>query len=289
MLATGNLLNQTDQRHLQSVVKLFEHLHTPEHNKGIECLGITGDGLGPLVRKKLEDGRSTKQAERQRSHRFAIALVCVLTIAWNLDGKVLASGSNDQTVKPHDGAADKPLASLQGYAGDVYSVAWSPDGKTLATGSDDQTVKLWEATTGKLLANLSGHTDSICTVAWSPDGKTLASSSGDTTMKLWEAATGKLLASLQGHTGDVRGVAWSPDGKTLVSGCTDQTVKLWEVATGKLLASLQEHTDGVLSVAWSPDGRPLPLVPETGRLSFGKPPRANCWQPCRDTPGTSTA
>jgi hypothetical protein len=53
---TGNLLNQTDQRHLQSVVKLFEHPRTPEHNKGIECLGITRDALGPLVRKKREDG-----------------------------------------------------------------------------------------------------------------------------------------------------------------------------------------------------------------------------------------
>jgi WD40 repeat protein len=73
-----------------------------------------------------------------------------LTIGWNLDGKVLASGSHDQTVKPHDDAAGKPLASLQGYAGDVYSVAWSPDGKTLATGSDDQAMELWETTTGKL-------------------------------------------------------------------------------------------------------------------------------------------
>src|SRR5262249_11253409 len=132
MLATRNLLDQTEQRRLQSVVRLFEHPRTSEH-KGIKCLGITRDALGPLVRKKLEDGRLTKQAGRQRSHRFAIALVCVLTIAWNLDGKVLASGSNDQTVKPHDGAAGKPLASLQGYAGDVYSVAWNPDGKTFAT------------------------------------------------------------------------------------------------------------------------------------------------------------
>ena len=100
MLATRNLLNQTDQRHLQSVVKLFfEHPRTPGHQKGIECLGITRDALGPLVREKLQDGRLTKQAERQRSHRFAIALVCVLTIAWNLDGKVLALGSDDHMGK----------------------------------------------------------------------------------------------------------------------------------------------------------------------------------------------
>jgi WD40 repeat protein len=136
----------------------------------------------------------------------------VLNVAWSADGKILASGSNDQTMKLRDSAVGKPLATLQGYTGDVYSVAWSPDGKTLATGSDDQTVKLLDAATGKLLASLPGHTDSICSVAWSPDGKTLASSSGDATMKLWDAAAGKLLTTLQGHTGDVRSVAWSPNG-----------------------------------------------------------------------------
>ena len=94
-------------------------------------------------------------------------------------------------MKLRDGPAGKPLASLQGYTGDVYSVAWSPDGKTLATGSDDQTVKLWEAATGKLLANLPGHTGAVYSIAWSPDGRTLASGSGDRTVKLWDAAAGK--------------------------------------------------------------------------------------------------
>ena len=67
----------------------------------------------------------------------------VFSVAWSPDGKFLASGANDQTVKLRDGAVGKLRASLQGYTGDVYSVAWSPDGKTLVTGSDDQTVKLW--------------------------------------------------------------------------------------------------------------------------------------------------
>src|SRR5262249_19516664 len=152
-------------------------------------LGITQGALGPLVRKKPEDGRLTKQGERQRSHRLAIAFVCVSLLLVPVGALWSALLENAQTEELRDSAAGKPLASLQGYTGDVYSVAWSPDGKTLATGSDDQTVKLWEAATGKLLANLPGHSDSICSVAWSPDGKTLASSSGDTTTKLWEAAT----------------------------------------------------------------------------------------------------
>jgi len=179
----------------------------------------------------------------------------VSAVAWSPDGKTLASGSSDKTVKLWDLATGKLFATLQGHTETVYSVAWSPDGKTVASGSFDKTVKLWESATGKLLATLQGHTGEVESVAWSPDGKILASGSRDETVRLWESVTGKLLATLQGHTDTVYSVAWSPDGKTLASGSYDKTVKLWDPATGKLLATLQGHTDSVYSVAWSPDGK----------------------------------
>jgi WD40 repeat protein len=181
----------------------------------------------------------------------------VLSVAWSPDGRTLASGSSDRTVKLWEAATGKLLATLQGHTGEVYSIAWSPDGKTLASGSDDRTVMLWDAATGKLLMTLQGHAGEVLSVAWSPDGRTLASGSSDWTVKLWEAGTGKLLATLQGHTGEVYSIAWSPDGKTLASGSSDQSVKLWEAGTGQLLSTLQGHADSVLSVAWSSDGKTL--------------------------------
>jgi WD40 repeat protein len=73
----------------------------------------------------------------------------VYSITWSPDGKTLASGSGDRTVKLWDAATGKLLATLQGHTGAVYSVAWSPDGKTLASGSDDRTVRLWDVAAGK--------------------------------------------------------------------------------------------------------------------------------------------
>jgi len=113
----------------------------------------------------------------------------VNSVAWSPDGKTVASGSLDQTVKLWEVATGKLLATLQGHAGGIYSVAWSPDGKILASGPGDNTVKLWEAATGKLLTSLEGHTDTVNSVAWSPDGKILASGSYDKTVKLWEASS----------------------------------------------------------------------------------------------------
>ena len=88
----------------------------------------------------------------------------VMSVAWSPDGKTLASGSGDDTVKLWEVARDKLLLTLQGHTEAVYSVAWSPDGKTLASGSVDRTVKLWDADAGKLLSTLQGHTDAVSTL-----------------------------------------------------------------------------------------------------------------------------
>jgi WD40 repeat protein len=68
----------------------------------------------------------------------------VNSVAFSPDGRLLASGSYDKTIKLWDVASGREVRTLSGHTSRVLEVAFSPDGRLLASGSGDETIKLWD-------------------------------------------------------------------------------------------------------------------------------------------------
>ncbi|KAJ5633196.1 hypothetical protein N7490_009535 [Penicillium lividum] len=184
-------------------------------------------------------------------------LEAVSSVNLSPDGRLLASGSWDNTVRLWDPTTGALQQTLEGHSSWVYSVAFSSNGQLLASGSRDKIIRLWDPTTGALLQTLEGHSSWVYSVVFSPSGRLLASGSWDNTVRLWDPATGALQHTLRDHSDSVNTVAFSPDSRLLASGSHDHTIKLWVPVTGVLQQTLEGHSEQVNSVAFSPDGRLL--------------------------------
>lgn len=182
----------------------------------------------------------------------------VTALAATPDGKFLATGSTDKTVRLWDLTGPSPrLARVyQGHTEEVTSLAFSPDGQTLASGSTDQSIRLWTVALSDEHRNYPEHTGYVWTAAFSPDGKLFADAGADRVIYVRDAA-GKVLHKLEGHTAPVTAIAFNADGTRLASVGGDQVVRIWDVTTGKPVKEFKGHTAPVMAVSFGGPNRLL--------------------------------
>jgi hypothetical protein len=133
-------------------------------------------------------------------------------LALSPDGKLLAAGASNKTIRIWDFSSGAQLQVLNGHADEVLKVAFSPDGQLLASGSSDRNAKIWDLKSGHELRTLTGSSGNVNGVAFTNDGLWLITANEDGSMMVWSSGSGTLAATLVSVPNSDDWLVAAPDG-----------------------------------------------------------------------------
>lgn len=187
--------------------------------------------------------------------------LCVTSVAWHSDGKLLAIGTDAAEIQIWDTDTKQLVQTQKPHSGRVVSLSWN--GNVLASGSRDATVALCDIRESRPFSSLSGHTQEVCGLRWSTNGQQLASGGNDNQLNIWDFKRYSMectpLFSLRGHTAAVKALSWNPVQPNLLvsgGGTADKTLRFWNTSTGECLQHIDTKSQ-VCGVLWSRCGTEL--------------------------------
>jgi serine/threonine protein kinase len=183
----------------------------------------------------------------------------VWSVSFSPDGRTLATGSDDASLRLWDAATGEGLATLTGHDGVVFTVNFAHSGEFLVSGSGDGSIRVWDVRYRKELATLRQENvnGSVRRVAISPDDRTIAAGRNTPNVEIWDLDTRTPKKALPGHNGTILAIAFATDGKTLATGDARGNIRFWDPATGAERAGFSGDRLGLRALAFSPDRQTL--------------------------------
>jgi len=177
----------------------------------------------------------------------------VLKVAFHPTFNLIASASEDTTVKIWDWETGEFEQTLKGHTRQVNDVDFDSKGNLLVTCSSDLFIKIWDAQNEwKNTKTFPGHEHVVSSVRFLPGDQHIVSASRDRTIRVFDIATTHLVRTITGHSDWVRCVAPSDDGQLIASCSNDQTARISNPLNGELKTELRGHDHVVEVVVFAP-------------------------------------
>ncbi|CAB3367576.1 Hypothetical predicted protein [Cloeon dipterum] len=238
-------------------------------NGRIYAVGSNSKTLRICAYPKLNDLREDHQTHQptvlfKRTKHHKGSIYCM---AWTPLGDLMATGSNDKTVKLM--RFNSETSNLEGqeieltmHDGTVRDLCFIEDSSNkssllISGGAGDCKIYVTDCATGTPFQALSGHSGHILSLyTWG--GAMFVSGSQDKTVRFWDLRTRGCVnmvtpATAPGNRGSpVAAICVDPSGRLLVSGHEDASCVLYDVRGGRSVQCFKPHTSDVRSIRFSP-------------------------------------
>jgi tricorn protease-like protein len=225
----------------------------PSHSNDVDAISISARGQIATGSwdKKINIYKDDSTFNLIKS--FEAHLAPVTAIKYSRDGGLLASGSNDHSVRIWD-STYKLIKVLEGHNGNINTLLFDYSRKYLLSGSDDRNIVMWELASGKKLRVIN-TTSSVNAIALNPqDNRQLIVAGAEPKIRAISLQSNTITRTFDGHTDIVNAIDINISGTIMISGSNDKSARLWDLKTGKEMRKLPVDCWKVTAVALSEDG-----------------------------------
>lgn len=266
-MAESLAVNPDQDRHFADVVRqnlaawqapLTIQRNIFSHNHPVGCVAGTPDG-NTIVTAEEGDVHRWEAATGNEMGKAMTQPGVVASLAISPDGRFIATGSYDKTVRIWDVATGELIGAPIPQPDIVNDVEFSRDGRLLvvATGFRDHSVPssvgVWEVFSGKPTTPPLQHPATVRGAVFTADGRHVITGAYDGLVRYWNASTGQLDGEPIQVGREVTDIAISRTGSFLAVTCNSGEAFVYLVSDRRLASQPMRHSSYSGCIAFHPD------------------------------------